>query len=633
MTPTSLKSNKPQANLESFLINGSEAGQLLRKIDWSRHPLDPPEAWPTALKTTVGIILRSRQPMFVCWGPEHHTIYNDAYAQICGYKHPAGFGARFRDIWPEIWDSLEPLVAQVYAGESIHMDDIELIMHRKGYPEETHFSFSYNPLYDTEGIVAGFLCACAETTEQVKLKRELDHQRDQLGQIFEQSPSFIAKLDGPDHVFEIANPAYMQLVGHRDIIGKAIAEALPEIRDQGYIEKLNSVFSTGEAVRIYGAKVVLQRHPETPGEERFVDFVYQPVRSSAGKVTGVYAIGVDVTERIIATADLRNNEQFLRSVLAASSDCIMVLTLSGRLLYWNDSGRVIMDFATDIESHDCDWVDLWEKPGKEEAIKALGLARSGSNSGFQGFRRSLSGDQIFWDVRVSPMENFAGQPERILVVSRDISHLKRVEDERDLLTNELSHRLKNTFAMVQSVIRQTLRSTTPIEQGRDVLTGRVRALEAAQDILTRTNLNAMPIEEVLESALAPHRTGEGRFVISGPSVRIDGRQGLGLSLALHELCTNASKYGALSSQGGYVLINWDVSDSGEFSFSWREANGPEVSPPNQTGFGSALIKDIVVSYFDGSASLEYPSTGVVFQLNGIIRPPGLLTSRRQLNSE
>jgi PAS domain S-box-containing protein len=621
MTSISLNDADVNGELLSFLKRGGETGQLLREIDWSGHPLGQPADWPNALQTTVGIILRSRQPMFVCWGPGHHTIYNDAYAQICGNKHPAGLGARFQDIWSEIWESLEPLVAQVYTGESIHMDDIQLIMHRKGYPEETHFSFSYNPLDDSEGIVAGFLCACAETTQQVLLKRELDHQRNQLGQIFGESSSFIAKLTGPDHVFEIVNPAYMQLVGHRDIIGKTVFDALPEVRDQGYIDKLDSVLATGNALRIEGARIILQRYPDGPGEERFVDFVYQPVLDAAGKVTGIFANGVDVTERIVATADLRNSEMFLRSILAASSDCIMVLTLDGHLLYWSNGGDVIMDIAADADIPDTAWIDLWDEPDRTEACKALELARSGINSRFQGFRSTRFESQIYWDVRVSTMGGAAGQPERILVVSRDISHLKRVEDERDLLTNELSHRLKNMFTMVQSVIRQTLRQTTTVEHGRKVLAERVRALEAAQDLLTRSSLDTMAIEEVLSSALAPHQSGEGHFDIFGPPASLNGRQGLGLSLALHELCTNAAKYGALSAPGGRVLIRWDVTEGGHFTFTWQETDGPEVRSPTTTGFGSALINDGVAFYFDGSATLEFLPTGVVFKLIGSIRTP------------
>ena len=510
---------------------------------------------------------------------------------------------------------------QVYAGESIHADDIELMILRNGYPEETHFSFSYTPLDNAEGRVAGFLCACAETTERVMLKRELDHQRKQLGQIFEQSPTFIAKLSGPDHIFEIVNPAYMQLVGHRDVIGKPVIAALPEVRNQGYIEQLDSVLATGKAVRINEAHIMLQRHPGSVPEERFVDFVYEPVLNSAGKVTGVFANGVDVTERIAATADLRSSEQFLRSVLATSSDCVLVFTLNGQLEYMSEGGRSVMDIPENVELDENGWVDLWYESDKEDAIEALDLARSGTNSRFQGYAKTRRGKQLYWDVRVSPMVDTTGQPERILVVSRDISYLKHVEKERDLLTNELSHRLKNVFAMVQSVIRRTLRNATSIEHGRDVLTGRVRALEAAQEILTRSTLGEMSIGEIVEAALAPHRTGEGRFLISGPPAWINGRQGQGLSLALHELSTNAAKYGALSSHGGQVLINWDVSDNGDFSFTWREVDGPEVNPPSEVGFGSALIRDVAASYFDGSATLEFPSTGAVFQLIGCIPSP------------
>jgi two-component sensor histidine kinase len=182
----------------------------------------------------------------------------------------------------------------------------------------------------------------------------------------------------------------------------------------------------------------------------------------------------------------------------------------------------------------------------------------------------------------------------------------------------LSHRLKNAFSMVQSIISQTLRHATSIQSARDILTGRVRALADAQDILTRSLLGEMQIEEVVLAALAPHRTGQGRFSINGPAAQISGRQGLGLSLALHELCTNATKYGALSTDEGSIDIGWNVRPGGAFTFDWREQGGPPVNAPTREGFGSVLIEKVVATYFAGSAALNFDASGVIFRLSGNI---------------
>lgn len=144
---------------------------LVRDHDWSATPLGPPDAWPQALQTLVGVLLSSSQPMFLVWGPQRTTIYNDGYREILAGKHPA-LGKPFDEIWEEIWQSdLEPIVARAYAGEALHMTDIPLVMGRKGYAEETHFAFSYTPVRDESGAVQGFFCPCLEITEQVLEQR------------------------------------------------------------------------------------------------------------------------------------------------------------------------------------------------------------------------------------------------------------------------------------------------------------------------------------------------------------------------------------------------------------------------------------------------------------------------------
>lgn len=605
----------------AFLQNGGECGALLRGMHWSNHPLGAPENWPVMLQTTVSIVLGSRQPMLVCWGPQYHTIYNDGYSALCGNRHPAGQGIPFSEIWFDIWDVVGPMVARVNGGESIYMDQLELLLHRHGYPEKAYFSFSYNPLRNDKNQVTGMFCACEEITEKVVLRRELEHERARLGEVFEQAPSFFAKLHGPDHIFELANPAFLRLIGHREVIGKSVATALPEVQSQGYIEMLDKVLTTGSPIRIDGAKVAVQRAADSPPEDRFIDFVYQPVIDTTGAITGVIAAGVDVTDRTEALSALQNSEQLLRSVLGASSDCIKVLDLDGRLIYISDGGRLIMEMPDDLQIEGCPWPDFWREPGLSEANKALALARTGAASAFQGYANSFADNRRFWDVRVTPMLDAAGRPERILAVSRDITHLKLVEEEREHLMRELSHRLKNAFGMVQSVISQTLRHATSVKAGHVILAGRVRALADAQDILTRSIVGEMQIDEVVEAALLPHRTGEGQFRISGPMATISGRQGLGLSLALHELATNATKYGSLSTSKGGVTINWDVQPMGTFSFTWQESDGPPVTPPVRSGFGSVLIEKIVATYFNGSAALDFRPSGVTFQLSGTIAPP------------
>src|SRR6187431_3002137 len=163
-----------------FCAGGGNAGALIRAHDWSDSPLGPPERWPQSLRTVVSLMLQSQFPMFVAWGPELGFVYNDPYAEILGAKHPRAMGQRFHDIWSEIWSDISPLVDAALAGHAMFHEDLPLVMNRKGYDEQTWFTFSYSPVQDESGLVAGMFCACTETTQRKRTEDALRQSRAQI---------------------------------------------------------------------------------------------------------------------------------------------------------------------------------------------------------------------------------------------------------------------------------------------------------------------------------------------------------------------------------------------------------------------------------------------------------------------
>ncbi|MFL5807204.1 MAG: ATP-binding protein [Roseiflexaceae bacterium] len=164
---------------EEVFAGGGEMGALMRGLNWSRTPLGPVEDWPQSLRTTVSILLNSRHPMFIFWGPRLAKLYNDGYRPILGAKHPGALGQPGPEVWPEIWDTIGPMVEHVLSqGEATWSDDLMLFMHRNGYLEEVYFTFSYSPVRDETGGVGGMFCACIETTERVLGERRLRTLRD-----------------------------------------------------------------------------------------------------------------------------------------------------------------------------------------------------------------------------------------------------------------------------------------------------------------------------------------------------------------------------------------------------------------------------------------------------------------------
>ncbi|KQO86648.1 histidine kinase [Methylobacterium sp. Leaf92] len=157
----------------NFLSGGGRMGERMRAHDWSNSTLGRPETWPQCLRSAVSLMLGSKFPMFVAWGPELGFLYNEPYAEILGDKHPAALGSRFHDIWAEIWDDIAPLIDRAMAGEATWAENLPLVMNRHGYDERTWFTFSYSPVRDDEGEVGGMFCACTETTAKVKAEEAL----------------------------------------------------------------------------------------------------------------------------------------------------------------------------------------------------------------------------------------------------------------------------------------------------------------------------------------------------------------------------------------------------------------------------------------------------------------------------
>ena len=346
--------------VSDFLSGGGEMGALTRGFDWSRTPLGPPEAWPQSLRVTVRLVLTSRHPMFIWWGPELIQFYNDAYRETMGpERHPSALGARGSDCWAEIWDIIGPQIEYVMAGNGATWHEDQLVpVTRHGRREDVWWTYSFGPI-DFEGKVGGVLVVCKDVTSE-HMAREALH----------------------------------------------------------------------------------------------------------------------------------------------------------------------------------------------------------------------------------------------------------------LINEELKHRVKNTLTVLGAVATQTFRDASS-KADLEKYQGRLAAFGRAHDLLTAANWATAPLQDVISTALIPYRTSEGRFTVSGPPLVVKSRQALALSLAIHELATNALKYGALTVASGHVSITWTSDDQeGEpkFVFVWREFGGPPASEPARVGFGSRLISRVLKEDFGGSVEVSYGSIGLICRL-------------------
>jgi two-component sensor histidine kinase len=320
-----------------------------------------------------------------------------------------------------------------------------------------------------------------------------------------------------------------------------------------------------------------------------------------------------------AGAGLADNDDLLRGVLEGCGDCIKILDFDGHLQFMSEGGKRVMEVEDFGKLKGCPWPDFWAGAGNADARSAVETAKAGGTARFRGAANTAKGNPRYWDVQVSPIFGEDGKPSHILSISRDITELAEFQERQKVLTTELQHRIKNSVAMVSAIANQTIRGDD-MEAARKAFTARLMTLSHAHDILLQTSWISAPIKDVIEGAIASHRPGQGRIDVSGPELLLPPKPALAIALAIHELATNAAKYGALSNDEGKVNIVWKTNANGEkssFYFDWVETGGPRVVEPEQSkrGFGTRLIERMLKNDFGGEVLIDFKPDGLVCTLS------------------
>jgi len=196
---------------------------------------------------------------------------------------------------------------------------------------------------------------------------------------------------------------------------------------------------------------------------------------------------------------------------------------------------------------------------------------------------------------------------------------RQADEHRQLLLDELNHRVRNTLTSVQAIAMQTFRGRAEPD-ATEAFQARIMALSGAHDILTREHWDGADLRDIVMQATAPHRGDPSRVRFAGPSIRLLPKSALALAMALHELCTNAVKYGALKGDHGRISIEWQVTSASAFPrlrLCWEESGGPPVQGPTKQGFGSRLLRSLAED-LDAQVDLHYPSTGVVCTIDAAL---------------
>jgi two-component sensor histidine kinase len=287
--------------------------------------------------------------------------------------------------------------------------------------------------------------------------------------------------------------------------------------------------------------------------------------------------------------------------------------------FYNDAYRETMGperhpSALGARGREC-WDEIWDIIGPQIEYVMAGKGATWHEDQLVPVTRHGRREDVWWTYSFGPID-FEGKVGGVLVVCRDVTSEHMAREALNLINEELKHRVKNTLTVLGAVAAQTFRDVSS-KADLEKYQGRLAAFARAHDLLTAANWAAAPLQDVIRNALIPYRTGEGRFTVSGPPLVVKSRQALSLSLAIHELATNALKYGALAVETGHVSITWtSEGQEGErkFSFIWRELGGPPASTPARVGFGSRLISRVLQDDFGGAVEVSYGSNGLVCRL-------------------
>ena len=346
-------------------------------------------------------------------------------------------------------------------------------------------------------------------------------------------------------------------------------------------------------------------------------------RDAGGRPLYLLTMAHDITARKEAERRLDRAQADLRLLLDCAAEGFYCVDRDGVTTLCNSAFLRMLGFEreADVLGHDLHPVIHHSRPDgspyPKEDCPLHAAARSGRHAHVTGevfFRADGTSFPVDYWVRPIVRE---GEIEGAVCTFVDASERKQAAALQELLNHELAHRLKNTLAMVQAIVSQTLRDASSPREAMQAINARLIALSNAHTVLTRTRWGNASVAEVIESAIAGHRSAAQRIRLSGPRVDLGARTALGMALAFHELCTNAVKYGALSNETGTVAIEWSVAGGAadaRLHLGWKERGGPPVVQPKRSGFGSRVIAESLGSDLGGRASLAFDPGGVVWTL-------------------
>ena len=596
--------------------------KLFNTYDWSANPLGPVPGWDVTLKGAVRLMMAAATPMAMLVGDEGILLYNNAYAVFAGKRHPAIFGQPSTAAWPEVAEFNADNVRRLMRGETIIYKDQEMVLDRHGQPETCWLHLHYSPVLAEDGLPLAGICVVVETTDQILAKRALARSEERLSLALSGS-GLVGTWDwdvtsdtvtADDRFADLFNldpltaglgvpiKDFLSAI-HPDDAGRVGEEIAASIQDRSGFRSEYRVLSHDGVVHWVAAS----------GRPRF---------NGDGVIQRFPGVLVDITDQRRITEALAESELRFRTLADAMPQMVWTTLPDGLHDYYN--ARWYEFTGVPVGSTDGEaWSNILHPDDRERTWKVWGDALATGEPYEIEYRLSHHSGAYRWALGLAlPMRDASGTIIRWIGTCTDIHAAKLAASERELVSQELSHRIKNIFAVLTGIVGLSARSRPELKPFADELRQRIHALGEAHDFVRPHSNHSLPttsqtsLRALIERLMQPYHSAEfGRVQFAGDDAVIDDGAATPLALLFHELATNAAKYGALSIGTGSVLLTGTRHHDGRYHLTWKETGGPAVSAGKTNGFGSRVIELSVQGQLRGDLHRAWDADGLRVEID------------------
>lgn len=548
--------------------------------------------------------------MWVTRADRQRLFVNRAYVAFlgCSYEEAVEFDWR-RIIHPD--DSEHILQASMTGEASLQPFTLEG-RYRRGDGEWRWISSISNPRWDADGRPNGFIGVAHDVTDAKTAEIALREREAQLSAMVHQSAAGFARMD-LNGKFTLVSDHFCAISGRtrNELLKLGIQDITHPDDFAASAQQMNEVATHGTPITIE------KRYIRPDGTSVWVNNSATLIRREDGSPHQVLAVSLDVTTRRKSQIALKRASESMRLAIEGAGMATWELDLSTMEGPWSPNRFEILGYPKSASGRApySDWRARIHPDDLERADAAAQRSFSEGTPFEIEYRilRADTGEERWLRSNGSIIPASAGQDSRFVVISFDITDRKRAEVQQQLLIDELNHRVKNTLGIVQSIARQSIKPDSSVSENIEAFEGRLAALSTVHNLLTSGLWQATSLSDLIVGSLRPLARKE-QIDAEGQRVMLGTKTAVTMALALHELATNALKYGALSVPDGHVHIEWTLSDLGELQLSWIERGGPKVVVPEKGGFGLRMIEKGMAAELRGTVEIVFDTDGLIFRL-------------------